>query len=151
MFCGNLVAQKVYGMCRNASLKVPGFPDFHGTLKALKDADNLVCPSYEVCVALPNGILVVKQCLLEMWQGRSDFAASVNELLAAHNKEFNPDNLVRGGAETSETPEASLPQDVPRKQLCVEGMMDLEDFESKFSERTGLRMFSSAVGAGFLI
>ena len=136
MLCGNVIAQKVFGMCRSNQLKLSGFPNFTETLKSLKDADAVARPDYEVCIALANGALVIKQCVIEMWEAKSDFAAEVKQLVEAHNREFNPENLVRG-LESSNTP--SQCDDVPSKKLCIEALLEQEEFETKFADRTSLR------------
>ncbi|CAK9049337.1 unnamed protein product [Durusdinium trenchii] len=56
-----------------------------------------------VCVATGDGALVVRQTLVDFWTIKhSSFSQKMNDLLQAHDNEFNPNKLKRGAEETTE-------------------------------------------------
>lgn len=133
-FCGNLIAQKVFGMCRTEHLSLPGFPNFAEALRSLKAMDKVSCPNYEVCIALGNGTLVIKEALVELWSKKhAEFAAETEELLKNHNAEFNRENIKRGLEKSNE----SETKNEPIKKLCLEGTLEIDEFEKQHSDRSG--------------
>ncbi|CAK8989723.1 unnamed protein product, partial [Durusdinium trenchii] len=134
-FCGNLIAQKVFGMCRTEHLSLPGFPNFAEALRSLKAMDKVSCPNYEVCIALGNGTLVIKEALVELWSKKhAEFAAETEELLKNHNAEFNRENIKRGLEKSNE----SETKNEPIKKLCLEGTLEIDEFEKQHSDRLSL-------------
>lgn len=132
LFCANLVAHRMYGLARSGDLKIAGFPRFEEAISGLKGMQSMQAPSYEVCVTLSDGTLIIKQLVLDMWtQKHPDFSAECTELLTAHNSEFNPKNIQSGG----EVQEGTTTVELPSKQLCVQGTKSKSDFEKEHADR----------------
>lgn len=130
--CANLIAQKVFGLARSAALKVAGFPRFEEAIQELQSLQTVQTPSYEVTVALPDGTLVVKDAVLDLWQRKhTDFAQECSALLEDHDKEFNPKHVRRGGSEVNDNSTCEL----PNKKLVTEGTLDKEEFEKNRADR----------------
>ncbi|CAK9011602.1 unnamed protein product [Durusdinium trenchii] len=135
LFCANLVAHRMYGLARSGDLKIAGFPRFEEAISGLKGMQSMQAPSYEVCVTLSDGTLIIKQLVLDMWtQKHPDFSAECTELLTAHNSEFNPKNIQSGG----EVQEGTTTVELPSKQLCVQGTKSKSDFEKEHADRLSL-------------
>ncbi|CAJ1375536.1 unnamed protein product [Effrenium voratum] len=133
--CANLIAQKVFGLARSAALKVAGFPRFEEAIQELQSLQTVQTPSYEVTVALPDGTLVVKDAVLDLWQRKhTDFAQECSALLEDHDKEFNPKHVRRGGSEVNDNSTCEL----PNKKLVTEGTLDKEEFEKNRADRLTL-------------
>ena len=95
-FVASTVAQKVYSMARNKALKLPGFPDFGKAVKEISEMKEIAQPSYEVTVPLGNGVLAVKQNLIEYWEKCEGFEAESADLIKNHNDKYNPHGVKRG-------------------------------------------------------
>ena len=55
---------------------------------------------YEVCQALADGTLVIKQCLLDLYMTKHpEFRDVTEKALEEHNAEFNENGLTAGGEE----------------------------------------------------
>lgn len=88
-FVSGLVAQKIFGMARKGSLKLPGWPDFNKAVATLQQ------PS-----AAFEGALVIKQCLLDLYMTKHpEFRDVTEKALEEHNAEFNENGLTAGGEE----------------------------------------------------
>ena len=112
-----ILSQKLFGMAKNAEYKIAGFPDFSAALTDLKQFQSSPPPTYEVCVPTGNGVLVVKESLIQFWRSKgADFADKFTSLLDKHNAEFNPEGLRRGSE--SEVPEGDE-DGPPSKRLCL--------------------------------
>ncbi|CAK9006800.1 Uncharacterized protein SCF082_LOCUS9181 [Durusdinium trenchii] len=140
LFCANLVAHRMYGLARSGDLKIAGFPRFEEAISGLKGMQSMQAPSYEVCVTLSDGTLIIKQLVLDMWtQKHPDFSAECTELLTAHNSEFNPKNIQSGG----EVQEGTTTVELPSKQLCVQGTKSKSDFEKEHASTGNALTFGS--------
>jgi len=54
-------------------LKIPGFPNFKAVLTELqKSAVTSSRPTYSICTPLPDGGLVIKSALIELWTVKND-------------------------------------------------------------------------------
>ena len=134
MFCANLIAQKAFGLARSGELKIAGFPKFEETICELKGLQTIQSPNYDVCVALSDGTLVIKQSVLDMWMEKhSEYSAECQELLKQHNSEFNPKNIKRGSEKAEGM--AEIPHDLPNKQLCLQATLSKADFEKQSPDR----------------
>ena len=71
-FVGELTANKVFSAARAGQLKLPGFPNFQSVVAELKAKQTQPFPEYSVCTALPDGTLVIKQALIELWTQRHE-------------------------------------------------------------------------------
>ena len=102
-FVSGLVAQKIFGMARKGSLKLPGWPDFNKAVASLQQPSSAFDDArYEVCQALADGTLIVKQCLIELYTSKHPEFRDVTEVaLAKHNDEFNVNGLTAGGEDES--------------------------------------------------
>ena len=127
----NQIASRVHELARsNSGLKIPGFPDFAGTVKELQSLQKPPQPEFSVCIGLADA-LVVKESLIEYWQGKDDFKHDLMETLKKHNGEFNKKGIKRG-SETSKMQEGEPAQ----KRLCVEtDALAVAEFETKYPER----------------
>ena len=54
-------------MARANTLKLPGFPKFDSVGQEISNQKEIEAPQYEVCVGLANGLLAVKENLIEYW------------------------------------------------------------------------------------
>ena len=135
-FCAGTVSQKVYDLARAGTLKLPGFPDFGAAVAELKTHAPPPQPPYSV--TLPVGdAWIVKEALIEQWLEKADFASDMKELLVSHNKEFNPKGIKRS-SESTPGPERAA------KKLCLEhGALTVDEFETKYTERTEAQMLQS--------
>ena len=100
-FVSGLVAQKIFGMARKGSLKLPGWPDFNKAVATLQQPSAAFEGAhYEVCQALADGTLVIKQCLLDLYMTKHpEFRDVTEKALEEHNAEFNENGLTAGGEE----------------------------------------------------
>ena len=134
-FVSGTLSSKLFGMARNAEYKIAGFPDFSGALTDLKQFQRSPQPTYEVTVPCGNGVLVVKESLIQFWTVKHpDFSDAMTALLEQHNKEFNPDCIKRG-AESEEVPEGEEDSS-PTKRLRLSAASTLADLENKCPDRT---------------
>ena len=108
-YCTSAIGQKAYAMCRNGSLKLPGFPEFENVVNELKtNTTDLPTPAFEVCLPVPNGI-AIKQNLVDYWMTNDMFQVEMAELLEKHNSKYNPHGTKRGLTEsTTEGPLAAI-------------------------------------------
>ena len=129
-FCATLIANKCFDLCRSQRMTLAGFPDFKKAVSELKTTSPPPHPDYSVTIPLKDA-LVIKEALIEQWQGKSDFRGEMDKLLKAHNDVYNKRGLKRG----SEVTGASAPEQ-PSKKLCVEGdPVDVDEFETKHTDR----------------
>ena len=134
-FVSGTLSSKLFGMARNAEYKIAGFPDFSGALTDLKQFQRSPQPTYEVTVPCGNGVLVVKESLIQFWTVKHpDFSDAMTALLEQHNKELNPDCIKRG-AESEEVPEGEE-DSPPTKRLRLSAASTLADLENKCPDRT---------------
>ena len=108
-FVSGTLSSKLFGMARNAEYKIAGFPDFSGALTDLKQFQRSPQPTYEVTVPCGNGVLVVKESLIQFWTVKHpDFSDAMTALLEQHNKEFNPREASRNKRTAEEPVEEHL-------------------------------------------
>lgn len=98
-FVSGLVAQKIFGMARKGSLKLPGWPDFNNAVATLQQPSAAFdAAHYEVCQALADGTLIIKQCVLDLYMSKHpEFREVTEAALVNHNAEFNVNGLTAGG------------------------------------------------------
>ena len=96
-------------MARSKALKLPGFPDFDRAVKEISQMKEIAQPNYEVTVPLGNGVLAVKQNLIEYWEKCADFEAEVMDLIKSHNDKYNPQGVKRGADQVSGESEEDQP------------------------------------------
>ena len=134
-FCAATIAQRIYGLAR-ANGFLAGFPNFENMVKELKCAEELPSPQYEVCIPLPDGHLAIQEGIVQLWTTKYDlFVAEASELIADHNKKFNPKGVKRSldqgttnqGSETADQPAA--------KRICVEETVKTADCESSMADK----------------
>ena len=95
-------------MCRQGSLKLPGFPEFESVVTDLKKNNtDIPPPEFTVCIPVPNG-LAIRQNLIDHWMDNDQFQVEMADVLKEHNEKYNPHGVKRGG----ETQESG-----PRNQL----------------------------------
>ena len=149
-FVSGTLSSKLFGMARNAEYKIAGFPDFSGALTDLKQFQRSPQPTYEVTVPCGNGILVVKESLIQFWTVKHpDFADAMTTLVDSHNKEFNPDCIKRG-AETEEVPEGQE-DSPPTKRLRLSTASTLADLEKQCPDRTRFKCKNDIVSNSYRI
>ena len=66
-FVSTTIAQHVFNRARGGELSLPAFPNFRSTVSEIQKLQLDAAPTYEVCVALSDGTLIIKQVLKEMW------------------------------------------------------------------------------------
>ena len=72
-FVGEVIANKIFSSARDGALKIPGFPDFLTLVKDLKNRNvSTSAPQYNVCTPLPDGTLVVKSALIQLWTEKNE-------------------------------------------------------------------------------
>ena len=125
-------ASKLFGMARKGEFKIAGFPDFNAAMGELKQFQRSPRPDYQVCVALGDGSLIVKETLREFWSKKPEFTEKLAALLSKHDAEFNPRGLKRGAEVTKEV-EA---EEQPAKRLRMGTTATSADFEAQHAERT---------------
>lgn len=79
------------------------WPDFNKAVASLQQPSSAFDDArYEVCQALADGTLIVKQCLIELYTSKHPEFRDVTEAaLAKHNDEFNVNGLTAGGEDES--------------------------------------------------
>ncbi|CAE7518553.1 unnamed protein product, partial [Symbiodinium natans] len=108
--CKTSLGHYAFSLARQGKLKLTGFPDFDKATGQLREtATAATVPSYAVTVAVGRS-LVVKEALKQHWLAQSDFAGQARDLFEAFDKEFNPENLKRGGQTSSEESAAKKPR-----------------------------------------
>lgn len=121
-------------MAKTGDFKIEGFPDFKATLEELKAFQKCPMPTFQVCVAAGQS-LVVKDALVQFWASKPEFSQKVQELLANHDKEFNTTGLKRGQA-TLQNGNAEADDSEPAsKRLRLSTAKTLNELEGEFSER----------------
>lgn len=129
-FSATATAQRVYSAARDGALSLPGFPDFSQVVSEMKQVKEVALPQYEVCVALANGTLAIKQNLIEYWEKVDSFGAEVADILAKHNAKYNPKGLKRGCEGAEETEEAPA-----NKKAKVQASLAPEGHESAIESK----------------
>lgn len=126
------LSTKLFAMARSGEFRIQGFPDFGSALSELKQFQRSPQPEYQVCVATGDGALVVRQTLVDFWTIKhSSFSQKMNDLLQAHDNEFNPNKLKRGAEETTE---AAQEEDRPTKRLCLATSITMGELEQNHPE-----------------
>ena len=132
-FVSGTLSGKVFSLARGGELKISGFPDFAGTLSEIKQFQRAPQPTYQVCVALGDGSLIIRQSLVEFWTVKhSNFADKTKQLVETHNKEFNPKGLQRGSEEEGQNTEA---ENVEEPRLALSTAKTIQELQQEFSER----------------
>ena len=105
-------------------------------MKELKNAEDLPAPEYEVCIPLPDGHLAIQEGIVQLWTVKHDlFAAEAGDLIAEHNKKFNPKGVKRSlDAETTNQSSETVDQP-PAKRICVEETVKTSDYESSIGDK----------------
>ena len=135
-FVNGTLSAKIFGMCRNGELKIPAFPDFADAMKSIRQYQRAPQPTYEVCVALGDGSLIVRQSLVEFWSVKhSSFADALKDVVQKHNSEFNQKGLTRGSEEADGDGEQAEVSGASNN-LCLGTSASQREFEAKYSERT---------------
>ncbi len=131
-FVASAVAQKVYALARAGSLQLPGFPSFDQVVTELNTASELKAPEYAVTVALADGTLAIQESLIQQWSGNEMFELEANELIAEHNKKYNPRGVKRG---VEENGSEATSQEPSTKRLCVETTAKIAEQEAKIVDK----------------
>lgn len=72
-FVSEVTANKIFSNAREGTLKIPGFPDFKGLVNDLKSSSlTKAQPQYSVCTPLPDGTLVVKSAIVQLWCDKNE-------------------------------------------------------------------------------
>ena len=122
-------------MAKTGDFKIEGFPDFKATLEELKAFQRCPMPTFQVCVAAGQS-LVVKDALVQFWASKPEFSEKVQELVAQHDKEFNPTGLKRGLAtQTNGNADGADDAEPASKRLCLSTAKTLNELEGEYSER----------------
>ena len=148
-FCSSLVSQKIFQLARAGELKLPEFPDFQQTLDQLKESGNFNAsmPQYTVCLGLPNGALVVRQSIIDLWTNKhEDYKSATLAVIARHDAEFSKESLKRGYDETGDDAAANQPA---AKKLCVQEQTTVENLTNAHTSRTGVCV--ACLSTSFLI
>ena len=103
-------------------------------------------PSFSVCVAPGDGSLVIKESLIQMWtKDNPTFEPAMNELVKAHNEEWNKKGLKRGLEAAEQTGQ-------PGKKLRLDpSAAQSHDHESQIEDRTVRVMFGSLIAIGMRV
>ena len=84
------LSNRLYELCRAGTIQLPSFPDFSGTLAALREgcrSNNTV--TYKVCVE-QQGNLKILQSMAMKWTETEALSSRAMEAIDEHNKKFNP-------------------------------------------------------------
>lgn len=129
--CASLIGNRCFDLCRSGRMNLPGFPDMKKTVSELKTV--VPPPQPEYAVTFPMGeCLVIKEALIEQWSSKSEYAAEMEAVLKKHNDSYNKRGLKRQSENSASSTER------PNKKLCIEtDAMDLDEFETKYTERQG--------------
>lgn len=120
-------------MARSSALQLPGFPKFDSVVQEMNNTKEITPPDYEVCVALANGGLAVRENLIEYWSKDEHlFNAEAGHLLKEHNKKYNPKGIKRG---VSEQGAAGTTGEQPLKKVKVEASVKTVDHESQMGDK----------------
>ena len=125
-------ASKLFAMARKGEFKIAGFPDFASAVGELKQFQRSPQPDYQVCVALGDGSLIVKETLREFWTKKPEFTDKLTALLSKHDAEFNPRGVKRGAEPTKEAEQ----EEQPAKRLRMATTATCSDFEAQHPDRT---------------
>lgn len=126
------MAQKVYALARAGSLQLPGFPNFDQVVTELNTNTELKAPDYAVTVALADGTLAIQESLIQQWSNNEMFQLEANELIAQHNKKYNPRGVKRG---VEENGSEAVSQEPSAKRLCVETTAKIAEQEAKIVDK----------------
>ena len=131
-FAASCIAQKTYSMARANTLKLPGFPKFDRVVQEISNQKEIEAPQYEVCVGLANGLLAVKENLIEYWSKDDNlFSTEMAALVKAHNKKYNPKGVKRGSSQPAATQEGQ-----PAKKVKVEDSVKPWEKESEMQDKS---------------
>ena len=121
-------------MARSSALQLPGFPKFDSGVQEMNNTKEITPPDYEVCVALANGGLAVRENLIEYWSKDEHlFNAEAAHLLKEHNKKYNPKGIKRGVSEQGAA--AGTTGEQPLKKVKVEASVKTADHESQMGDK----------------
>ena len=121
-------------MARSSALQLPGFPKFDSVVQEMNNTKEITPPDYEVCVALANGGLAVRENLIEYWSKDEHlFNAEAAHLLKEHNKKYNPKGIKRGVSEQGAA--AGTTGEQPLKKVKVEASVKTADHESQMGDK----------------
>ena len=149
-FAASCIAQKTYSMARANTLKLPGFPKFDSVVQEISNQKEIEAPQYEVCVGLANGLLAVKENLIEYWSKDDNlFSTEMAALVKAHNKKYNPKGVKRGSSQPAATQECQ-----PAKKVKVEASVKPLEKESEMQDKSlgdewSFLLFRMCFGGGF--
>lgn len=119
-------------MARANTLKLPGFPKFDSVVQEISNQKEIEAPQYEVCVGLANGLLAVKENLIEYWSKDDNlFSTEMAALVKAHNKKYNPKGVKRGSSQPAATQECQ-----PAKKVKVEASVKPLEKESEMQDKS---------------
>ena len=134
-FVAATVANKVYSLARESRLSIPGFPQFSSCTDDLQKLQSMDAPQYEVCVALPDGSLVVKETLIQYWTATNpDFEAPMTDIMKRHDAQWNKKGLKRGLDDSEGDGSSTGPAN---KKLKVESKK--LDHEDQIQDRNWIR------------
>ena len=110
-FISNQIGQKMFNMARAQQLRIQAWPNFQQAVQDLNSSNaGLDNGQYEVCVPFPDGSLVIKEALIEYYTKKHEqFAHPTQELIDAHNAEFNVKLLKAVTEAETHTENGSLP------------------------------------------
>lgn len=94
-FVTETIDKMLHNLTRTGLMSIEGFPKLQETLKRLKDSTNAKLPlqaTFSLCKTLADGTLIVPSSLVKGWSGSPEFEVKINNLLEAHDKEFNPEH-----------------------------------------------------------
>ncbi|CAJ1461056.1 unnamed protein product [Effrenium voratum] len=93
-------------------------------------------PQYAVCLGLPNGALVVRQSIIDLWTNKhEDYKSATLAVIARHDAEFSKESLKRGYDETGDDAAANQPA---AKKLCVQERTTVENLTNAHTSRITL-------------
>ena len=128
------ISQRVYGLARKTTF-LPGFPDFETAVQELQKSQDLPNPTYEVCIPLADGSLVIKESLINLWTCKEElFQHEAGEVIADHNKRYNPSGVRRGGDNENERNDSGT-SDVPHTRIQIDTVVKAADHESAIGDK----------------